>query len=171
MNIKDKIPNCFTLMNLSIGILSIFCVLLNDYYDAAILILIAALFDRFDGKLARKLDAVTEIGKQLDSLSDLISFGVAPTILVWSSQLQNTGFFGIIVAILYSVAGAYRLARYNTIEFDGVYIGIPITLAGGLVSLVTLYSMENKLNSSMIIAMLLLFSYLMISTKVKLKKR
>lgn len=110
---KAYLPNVLTFTNLGLGILALLSVFARDYTLSAILIITAALMDRFDGQLARKLDAESEIGKQLDSLCDLISFGVAPAVLIWSFSLQIFGIIGIIVIILFAVAGAYRLAKFN----------------------------------------------------------
>ncbi|MGF7056744.1 CDP-diacylglycerol--serine O-phosphatidyltransferase [Brassicibacter mesophilus] len=171
MKIKSKIPNLFTLLNLSLGILSILYIFDNDYYMSALLILLAALFDRFDGLLARKFNATSSIGKELDSLCDLISFGVAPSILAWHIKLIDFGIIGIIIIILYAVTGAYRLARYNTTEFHGIYLGVPITLAGGIVAITSLYTIRYSINIYFLAVLMLLLSYSMISTKIRLKKR
>ena len=171
MEIKSKIPNLFTLLNLSLGILSILYIFENDYYMSSLLILLAALLDRFDGLLARKFNATSSIGKELDSLCDLISFGVAPSILAWHIKLINFGVIGIIITILYAVAGAYRLARYNTTEFHGIYVGIPITLAGGIVAITSLYTIRYSINIYFLAVFMLFLSYSMVSTKIQLKKR
>ncbi|MBU5675255.1 CDP-diacylglycerol--serine O-phosphatidyltransferase [Alkaliphilus sp. MSJ-5] len=171
MRIKSHIPNMFTLFNLSLGVLSIINILAENYFLAALLILLAALMDRFDGKLARKFDAESDLGKELDSLCDLISFGVAPAILIWASHLIDYGVIGMAIIILFPIAGAYRLARYNVTEFEGVYMGIPITVSGGIVALVNLYSMNYNTSTYFLIFMMMFLSYSMVSQKIKLKKR
>jgi CDP-diacylglycerol--serine O-phosphatidyltransferase len=171
MKFKSNIPNLFTFFNLALGILSIIYIFKQNYYVSALLILLAALFDRFDGKLARKFNAASDLGKELDSLCDLISFGVAPSILMWNINLIHIGIIGIIITILFAVSGAYRLARYNTIDFEGVYLGLPITLSGGLVALASLYTIRYRTNIYIIVFFMVMLSYLMISTKFKLKKR
>jgi len=171
MEMKSKIPNLFTLLNLSLGILSMLFIFENDYYMSSLLIILAALFDRFDGLLARKFNATSNLGKELDSLCDLISFGVAPSILVWHIKLINIGIIGIIITILYAIAGAYRLARYNTTEFHGIYLGIPITLSGGIVAIASLYTIRYNMNIYILALFMLFLSYSMVSTKIRLKKR
>lgn len=171
MNIKNNIPNFFTFLNLALGIIAIIYIFYGNYYISALLILLAGLFDRFDGKLARKFNVDSSFGRELDSLCDLISFGVAPAILIWNIKLLRLGILGIAVIILFAVSGAYRLARYNITEFKGVFIGIPITVAGGIVALVSLYSIRYNLNEYFIVFLLLLLSYLMVTTKLKVKKR
>ncbi|KNF10159.1 CDP-diacylglycerol--serine O-phosphatidyltransferase PssA [Gottschalkia purinilytica] len=171
MEIKSKLPNLFTLLNLSLGVLAIINMFHNEYYLSSLLIILATLLDRFDGMLARKFNATSSLGKELDSLCDLISFGIAPSILIWNIKLVSLGSIGTLITILYAVSGAYRLARYNTTTFEGVYVGIPITLAGGLVSIISLYSIKYKFNIYALAILLLFLSYAMISTKIRLKKR
>lgn len=171
MKIKGYIPNLFTFLNLSLGILAILYIIQGNYYISSLLILLAALLDRYDGKIARMFNATSSIGKELDSLCDLISFGVAPAILIWNSQLIDIGILGIIITILFAISGAYRLARYNVIDFDGIYIGIPITLSGGILAITSLYTIKYKLNVYVLIFIMLTLSYAMISSKIKLKKR
>ncbi|ABR49794.1 CDP-diacylglycerol--serine O-phosphatidyltransferase [Alkaliphilus metalliredigens QYMF] len=171
MKVKAHIPNLFTFFNLTLGILAIISILGEAYTLSAILILVAAFMDRFDGQLARKLDVESELGKELDSLCDLISFGVAPAILIWSFQLVDIGAVGIVIIVLFAIAGAYRLARFNIMEFDGEYMGIPITASGGIVALMTLYSINYPTSIYFVSIMMLFLSYSMISKRIKLKKR
>jgi len=171
MRVKAHIPNMFTLFNLLLGILSIINILAKDYFIAALCILLAALMDRFDGTLARKFDVESELGKELDSLCDLISFGVAPAILVWAHHLIDYGILGMAVIVLFPIAGAYRLARYNVTEFAGVYVGIPITISGGIVALVDLYSLNYSVSNYFFVGMMIFLSYSMVSQRIRLKKR
>ena len=171
MEIKRNIPNLFTLSNLSLGVLAIIHMFSEDYYMAALLILIAGFLDRFDGLLARKLKATSSIGKELDSLCDLISFGIAPAILIWNIKLIDLGGIGSIITILFAVSGAYRLARYNVTEFQGVYVGVPITMAGGLIAIISLYTMRYSMNTYVSAFITLFLAYTMVSTKIRLKKR
>lgn len=171
MRVKAHIPNMFTFFNLTLGILAIISILGEAYAVSALLILLAAFMDRFDGKLARKLDVESELGKELDSLCDLISFGVAPAILIWSYQLAAIGFIGTVIIILFALCGAYRLAKFNIVEFDGVYMGVPITISGGIVALMTLYAINYPTNIYVTGMTMLFLSYCMISKRIKLKKR
>lgn len=171
MKIKGYIPNLFTFLNLSLGILAILYIFQNNYYISSLLILLAALLDRYDGKIARMFNATSNIGKELDSLCDLISFGVAPSILIWRSHFIDIGILGIIITILFAISGAYRLARYNVIDFDGIYVGIPITLSGGILAITSLYTIKYNINVYILVFIMLMLSYAMISSKIKLKKR
>ncbi|QXM05605.1 CDP-diacylglycerol--serine O-phosphatidyltransferase [Crassaminicella indica] len=171
MRYKRQIPNIFTLFNLTLGILAIISIFNENYVISAILIIVAGMMDRMDGKLARKLDVVSDFGKELDSLCDLISFGLAPALLMWHLNLMETGDIGIIVTLVFVLCGTIRLARYNIMEFDGVYMGIPITICGGLVALVALYSTKYVANLRFLLITMLFLSYAMVSKKIKLRKR
>lgn len=171
MKVKSQIPNFFTLLNLASGVLAIISIFYERYGVSAILIIVAGFLDRMDGKLARMLDEVSDFGKELDSLCDLISFGVAPAILIWSLSLMETGVIGIVITIIFALAGATRLARYNISEFEGAYIGIPITICGGIVALIALYSTMYDTNLTLVMLTMLFLSYAMISKRIKLKKR
>jgi len=133
--VKSQTANIITLLNLSLGIFAIILILNRHSHMSLLMIFLACLFDRFDGSIARKLNAVSDFGKELDSLCDLISFGVAPALLLYQSILFHYGSLGIFATILYILCGAIRLARYNITEFDGHYQGLPITAAGCLLTL------------------------------------
>ncbi len=136
--IKTQLANAVTLMNLSFGIIAILIILKGYSHMSLVFIFLAALFDRFDGMIARKYNAVSDFGKELDSLCDLVSFGVAPALLLYQSILFELPIIGMMLVILYILCGAVRLARYNVKEFDGVYYGIPITVAGVIMTLSSL---------------------------------
>lgn len=132
---KANAANMITIGNLSLGGASIMTTLNESYSYSALFIFIAALLDRFDGMVARKLGQESELGKQLDSMSDIISFGVAPAILIYMVDLFEFGTVGMIIAIIYIASGAFRLARFNITESDGYFTGLPITAAGTLLTL------------------------------------
>ncbi|MCX7922734.1 MAG: CDP-diacylglycerol--serine O-phosphatidyltransferase [Clostridia bacterium] len=175
-NIKGTLPNVLTLINLSLGVIAILFAFNDDLIPASLLVMLAALTDRFDGKVARMLDATSELGKELDSLSDLISFGVAPIIIAWKISFIPLGVPGYLLTILFPIAGAYRLARFNVSSFDNVFRGIPITIAGAFLSINNLYNSFAVLNgkytpihSSVTAALVILLSYLMVSN-IRIKK-
>ncbi|MBR0576174.1 CDP-diacylglycerol--serine O-phosphatidyltransferase [Proteiniclasticum sp. BAD-10] len=165
------IPNILTFMNLAFGIMALLATTEGQYLNAGLFILGAGLIDRYDGRIARLLNAESPLGKELDSLSDLVSFGVAPAILAYFMfDLIDFSFLGLIPVILFPVAGAYRLARYNSSSFNGVFMGVPITIAGCMLALFMLL-LRNSMNLRFLIPTLMVaFSYLMVST-IKLKKR
>ncbi|WP_252227137.1 CDP-alcohol phosphatidyltransferase family protein, partial [Clostridium sp. ZBS2] len=101
---KSCIPNIFTFINLSCGVLSILSVMYDRIDLASIFILIAGLVDRYDGRVARFLNVSSDLGKELDSLADLVSFGVAPSILIYIlfefTNLGPKGSIGLILLLL-----------------------------------------------------------------------
>lgn len=184
--LKGNLPNALTLTNLSLGVMAILFAV-NDrggaesgnvglLIPASLLVIIAALTDRFDGKVARMFNATSELGKELDSLSDLISFGVAPIIIAWKICFTQFGIIGYIVTLIFPMAGAYRLARYNITKFNNVYSGIPITIAGAFLTVVSLYNAFSilrggftQMHTYVTAVLILLLSYLMVS-KISFKK-
>ena len=126
-----------------------------------LMIFLACLFDRFDGSIARKFNVVSDFGKELDSLCDLISFGVAPALLLYQSILYHYSVLGIFVTILYILCGAIRLARYNITEFDGSFQGLPITVAGCLLTLS--YLAIHHVPSLLILFFTMILAFLMVS--------
>ena len=100
-----------TLMNLSFGIISIIFMFKGLAHLSVVFILLAAIFDRFDGMCARHFQTESDFGKELDSLCDLVSFGIAPALLIYGVALHEMLWVGILVTIIYILAGAVRLAR------------------------------------------------------------
>ncbi|MCL5031084.1 MAG: CDP-diacylglycerol--serine O-phosphatidyltransferase [Bacteroidetes bacterium] len=123
------IPNLFTAMNMFCGFLSIINASEGKYSYAAWLIVIAAIFDALDGMMARLTNSSSELGVELDSLSDIISFGAAPAFLIYEIQLFNYNSIGVIISSLIMIAGGFRLARFNVqlVGFSKEYFkGLPI---------------------------------------------
>lgn len=131
------LPNFITTGNFLSGILSITNSLQGNFPRAALWILIAMLFDFLDGQIARMSKSGTKFGEEYDSLSDLVTFGLAPTIMMYEMCLSQLGRFGWGVAFIYSVTCALRLARYNA-KLDGrpktFFTGLPSPAAGGLIA-------------------------------------
>ena len=111
--------------------------------------------------VARHYHTESEFGKELDSLSDLVSFGVAPAILLYETGLSETTWIGLSAVIFYILAGAIRLARYNAEKFDGSYYGLPITIAGVLLGLC--YFAIPYISASFIVVFICLLAWLMVS--------
>lgn len=170
---KSWIPNAFTFLNLSFGILAILATLENNYILSSAFIILAALVDRYDGRVARVLKVSSDLGKELDSLADLVSFGVAPSILVFLvfnlRDLGPSGLLGIIILLIFPICGAFRLARYNATTFEGIFTGVPITAAGSFMALFVLLTKNVAIPIFIPISLMFLCSYLMVS-KFKLKK-
>ena len=133
--VKAQLANAITLMNLSFGVIAIILILKGLGHMSLLFIFLAALFDRFDGMVARRYNAESLFGKELDSLCDLVSFGLAPALLIYETTLYTSPWLGTIATVFYVLAGAVRLARYNSSEFDGAFYGVPITAAGVVMTL------------------------------------
>lgn len=166
--LRNQAANILTFINMILGLIAIMYAIKGNYIISSSLIIIAALTDRFDGMVARKLNTVSVIGKYLDSNSDLISFGVAPGLLIYLSVLDNYGIIGLIVSFLFIMGGAFRLARFNSVEFEGYFVGIPITVAGALLA-VSIFAIPY-IPSITFILLSLVLAYLMVCNH-KIKKR
>ena len=159
--IKAQLANMITLMNLSFGILSIILIFKGYGNLSATFIFLAALFDRFDGMCARHFNSESDFGKELDSLCDLVSFGIAPALLIYGTALNDMLWVGILATITYILAGAIRLAKFNVREFDGNFYGVPITAAGVVVALS--YFLFPYISANSYIFILSILAYLMVS--------
>lgn len=159
------LPNVLTICNIAMGLSSIITASLGNFTLAGLLIIIGAVFDRLDGHVARKYELTSEMGKQLDSLSDLITFGIAPSISLFLLSFTEYFVLGFILSVLFVACGAYRLARYNILEFSGVYTGLPITIAGFLLALLTLLQTQTAVHPYWTAVIMLLLSYLMVCKK------
>lgn len=160
---KKFIPDLFTLGNLAMGILALFYLLESNYNLCISLIFIAMVLDGIDGKLAVKLKVNSERGKQLDSLCDLVSFGVVPAAVFYAASLKAFGGLGLAAALLFPLAGAWRLARFNLMlsSEKGDFIGLPITIAGG--ALVALILQDFFSDTWLAIPYIFFLSFLMVS--------
>lgn len=162
--LRKILPSLCTLANLIFGLIALILIIDGRYDWAAVLIVMGMLFDGFDGRLARLLHVSSEFGKQLDSLSDMVTFGVAPAVLAYTTSLYKLGVpWGVIAMMPFPLMGALRLARFNVLTSSiGYFVGVPITLSGGLLALFLLYS--SYVNHWIVLAVVLVLSGLMIST-------
>ncbi|GAA4873063.1 CDP-diacylglycerol--serine O-phosphatidyltransferase [Paenibacillus vulneris] len=162
--LTKSIPNLFTLGNLFLGFISIILAFNKEAEWAAIMVIIAMLCDGLDGRVARALNAQSEFGKELDSLSDVISFGVAPAFIMYVVAFTDMPAAAAwIVTAIFPICGALRLARFNVVAgVPGYFIGLPIPAAGGV--LCTLALFHTELNTIILVLSTLLLSYLMVST-------
>jgi CDP-diacylglycerol--serine O-phosphatidyltransferase len=124
--------------NLFFGFFSIVKSLQGDFAWASVAILLAAIFDVLDGRVARMTKSTSEFGVQYDSLCDLMSFGLAPALLMYQAGLQHAGRLGWIICFMFLAAGALRLARFNVQssigKASGDFTGLPIPMAAAVVA-------------------------------------
>lgn len=137
---KKIIPNACTSMNLVFGMCSIIFTFEGDVYMGAVCIFLALVADGLDGRIARFFGVSSELGKEMDSLCDLCSFGVAPAVLAYRFCLSGFGVLGWCVAILFALCGMLRLARFNvnTDKIHGYFMGLAIPAGACVVSGTTL---------------------------------
>ena len=131
------LPNILTTFGLFAGFFAIVLATKGQYADAAVAIFIAMLWDGLDGRVARLTNTQSEFGEQYDSMADLVSFGVAPALLMYFYLFENLGKIGWIAAFIYVAAGALRLARFNTqigVEDKRYFQGLPSPAAAALVA-------------------------------------
>ena len=134
------LPNMLTLLSLCSGLTGIRLALQGQWEHANLAIMVAGVFDLLDGRVARMLNIASKFGAELDSLSDAISFGVAPGFIMYEWSLQNAGSIGWIAVLLFSVCNALRLARFNTMLENhhtpawakGYFTGVPAPGGAGL---------------------------------------
>ncbi|WP_042351945.1 CDP-diacylglycerol--serine O-phosphatidyltransferase [Bacillus massiliigorillae] len=165
---KRHIPNLFTFGNLFCGFLSLHFTVNGEIANATILIFIAIMLDAVDGRIARILGVSNDLGKQLDSLADVVSFGVAPAYMVALTYFDDWGVWGVALTALFPLCGAFRLARFNltkTEESMEYFTGIPITMAGGVVTFFIL--LNHYINPVVFMILFYVLAYLMVS-KIKI---
>lgn len=163
-SLSKMFANVVTILNIIFGTLAITYIMAQEYRTAALLVLVAAIMDGADGRIARKLDSTSELGKELDSLCDLVSFGVAPAILLYSQVLQSRYHtLGLMVCILFVVCGALRLARFNILNIHEYFLGIPITIAGLLLAFLSLLISYATVNPTIVLVVVFALSLLMVS--------
>jgi CDP-diacylglycerol--serine O-phosphatidyltransferase len=168
------LPNALTLINVCIGLSSIKFALDAKFELSIIAIIFAAIFDALDGRVARLLKGTSLVGKELDSLADLISFGVAPAFIMYFWSLNNLGKFGWLLTMIYVVCVALRLARFNVSSNsepswkDNYFEGVPSPAGGILVLMPLILSLSEinliKINYDIVVpTFFILISFLLIS--------
>jgi len=158
--VAKAIPNLFTMGNLLCGILSITCNMSGFLEVASILIFFSAIFDLLDGRVARGLKVNSELGVELDSLADIVSFGVAPALLFHS--IATPSILTSLAFILFPLMGALRLARFNVKPTIGYFSGLPIPAAGLPLAAMGFFSYGN--------AWITLILAVLMVTPIKVKK-
>ena len=140
------LPNLVTTGNLFCGFYSLVLTMDGHFVRAAWMIVFASVFDLLDGRVARLAKAESSFGVQYDSLCDLVSFGVAPAILMYQWAFTGYGRLGWLVAFFFTACGAFRLARFNVTAEESPkdeFSGLPIPMASGIVTTFVLFTLEN----------------------------
>ena len=149
LSFNKMIPNILTLLALCAGMTAIRFALEEHYRQAVVAIIVAGVFDGIDGRIARLLKGTSEFGAELDSLSDFVSFGVAPALLMYLWSVQSLASLGWMVALLFAICCGLRLARFNTqIGADlppyayNFFTGVPAPAGAGLAIIPMLLNFE-----------------------------
>ena len=162
------LPTAFTVGNIFAGFFAITSTLNGDYQSAAIAIGIAVVLDCLDGPLARLANVTSDFGSQLDSMADVISFGISPAILIYSWGLAELGNFAHFSAFVFLICGAMRLARFNNQLKDlKHFAGLPIPGGASFLAATVHFFVEpfeSPLFTFYLVAVVYLLSFLMIST-------
>ena len=168
------VPSFFTLMNLLSGFFALISATNGNFAAAAWLVILAGFFDLLDGMMARLTRSASAFGVQLDSLADVVSFGVAPGIILYEFGLDQLGLPGVVVAALPAICGAIRLARFN-VRFDGekksYFEGLPIPAQAATVVVFILvfddaswFEALERGRLSILVPLVVFLSTLMVST-------
>lgn len=161
---RSFIPNALTALNIVLGVSALISTLNGAFSTAALLIVAALVADGLDGRVARYFNTSSEFGKELDSLCDVVSFGVAPAILAYVFALQEYGIVGVLAAAAFATCGALRLARFNvnTGVVKGYFMGLPIPASGCVIATYVMLGIKSP--SWLLLALTVIFAYLMVST-------
>jgi CDP-diacylglycerol---serine O-phosphatidyltransferase len=166
------VPNLLTTGNLFCGLYAIIAVFGANYVKAAIAILVALIFDVLDGQSARWTKTTSQFGIEYDSLADLVSFGVAPGVLIYSWALSGYGFMGLAIVFAFVGCGALRLARYNVLTGttdNRYFMGLPIPAAAGVLASLMLLDhhilrVGQEVKPVLTLLVTLVLAFLMVST-------
>ena len=147
---RHLLPNALTLIGVCLGISSIKFALDGNYGLSVIFLLFAALLDGLDGRIARLIDGTSEFGKELDSLTDFVSFGIAPAFILFFWELKNYGKIGWAITLIFSVCCVLRLARFNLTKTQkeeewkvNYFEGIPSPAGGILVLMPLIFELSS----------------------------
>ena len=165
------LPNLFTAMNMFCGFYAVIASIKGNFAAAAYAVIIAGVFDNLDGKIARATQSTSKFGVEFDSLADLISFGMAPGVMMYLWALSPLGRIGWLAAFLFVVCGALRLARFNTqvgTVSSEYFVGLPIPAGAGMVAATVLFchhlDIQTLVHPFFFLVEIYLLSFVMVST-------
>ncbi len=165
------LPNIFTSFNLFCGFYAVIASIDGKFVAGAVAIIIGVMFDILDGKIARATHTTSRFGIEYDSLADLITFGLAPGVMIYLWALKPLGRIGWLAAFLYMACGALRLARFNSqigTTSSDYFVGLPIPAGAGMAATTVLFihrlAVSGRINPILILILLYTLSFLMVST-------
>ena len=172
---RVALPNFITIISLCLGLNSIKLAFENNFEKAIIFIVLAAILDALDGRIARMIKGTSKFGAELDSLTDFVNFGVCPSLIIYFWSLSSIKFYGWIVCLIYVVACCLRLARFNLDHESkskndwkvNFFSGVPSPAAAGLILMPMIISFSefnlNFINNHIVLAIVVIVAFLMIS--------
>ena len=162
---KHIIPNMVTSGNLLCGMFSLILTFNGRFVPAAWMVFFAVIFDGLDGKVARSLGGGTHFGLEYDSLADLVSFGVAPGMMMYAACLKDFGgIVGAMIACFFALCVGLRLARFNVVHVPGPFQGLPSPAGGLFVSSFALAGISLEAMPAMMAVVLVMTGFLMVSS-------
>ena len=175
-NPRSLLPNALTILGVSLGLSSIKFALDASYSMAIIAIAFAALLDTLDGRVARLIRGTSKVGKELDSLTDVISFGVAPSFIMYFWTINEMGKIGWMLVLIYTVCCALRLARFNLTVVEeteswkiNFFEGVPSPAAAGLILLPLILNLSGIIqfeNTAVISSVVILSTSILMVSKI-----
>ncbi len=175
-NARVILPNMLTLIGVCIGLTSIRFALDGRFEFAIVAIILAAVIDGLDGRIARLIKGTSKVGKELDSLTDMISFGVAPAFIMYFWKLNTLGRFGWLVCLIYVICVALRLARFNINSGqepswrDNFFEGVPSPAGGILVLTPLIFSLSGiqifQINYTIVVPLFFMTTSLLLISKL-----
>ena len=176
IDFKIALPNLITILGLCLGLNSIKLAFEGNFEKAIIFIVVAAILDSIDGRIARLINGTSKFGAELDSLTDFVNFGVCPSLIVYFWSLNNIKFYGWIVSLIFIVACCLRLARFNLSTDTNIrndwrvnfFSGVPAPAGAGLILLPMIFSFSEfsylyEKNDLHILVIIIFVSFLMVS--------
>lgn len=169
MKLRKSLPSIFTIFNMFSGFLAILQIFLGHYITAVELIILAAIFDSIDGKIARLLQEQSDFGVEFDSIADIISFCVAPAIMVHDLYVSDLGFTGAIISFFPLLFGGLRLARFNidaTAVKKPYFSGLPVPACALTIGTFIWFNYSlygNYGNPKITLPLVIILSFLMVS--------
>ena len=168
------LPNVLTLIGVCLGISSIKFAMDGNFSYAVLFLVVAAILDALDGRVARLIKGTSDFGKELDSLTDFVSFGIAPAFIIYFWELNKFGKIGWLIVLLFSVCCVLRLARFNLTKFEkndewknNFFQGVPSPAGGCLILLPLIFQLSGFSNfidlTSITPYFMVLISFLLIS--------
>ncbi len=162
------LPHIFTTLNLFLGFFAVIASFEGRFFQAGVAILLAIIFDVFDGRIARLIGQMSKFGKEYDSLADMVSFGIAPAVLIYNFSLKSFTKMGWLACFLYTACVALRLARFNVKSGSTLYFeGLPSPAGGAIIATTILLllnlGIEPFYRNWFLLIMVYLLAYLFVS--------